>query len=324
MNLILTGCAGFLGINFLKTFYEKRIYRKYEKIISIDKLSYPSHNNLKSYRKLCREMNIENIDKNILDIEELNIGKCIIFNFASESHVDNSIKDPVGVYEENTLIVPKLMNLVKIENIIRFIHISTDEVFGELESDFVFNENNINKGFEKNRILKPSNPYSASKASQEMYLYSMKHTFSLNCTIIRLSNQYGNHQHHEKFVPCIIKKIYDNNPITIHGDGENKRQWTFVNSSIKILIDILTGKINEDFIHISDKNGLKTNNEVVEIIKNIFEEDLNISSEVKYINDRLGNDKCYFLYPNKTITKYFKDDCFIYNIKNIIKEFKND
>jgi len=316
MKLLLTGGAGFIGLNFLKELYESKSYEKFDEIYSIDKMEEVGKFNAKEYYDLCNKMNIIIIDKNILEIEKLSQGKYVVFNFASESHVDKSIEFPYSLYIENCETVPKLFKLIGMYNIITFYHISTDEVFGDLPYDF---DNNIKKGFNINDNFNPSNPYSASKASQEMFLNSMKHTFNVNIKIIRLANQYGSNQYKEKMIPKFINLTKDGNTISVFGKGNNKRQWTNIDITSKIFIDILNNKIVfDEYLHIANKHSLKSTMDVCNIMSIIFK-DHNIPFNIKHITDRIGHDRCYFLETTEEIDSYYENENFENNLRKLIE-----
>ena len=224
MYLILTGCAGFIGINFLQELYSSKEYKKYFNIISIDKMGYATIDNKELYLDLCNKMNIDIIPFSIKFFSSDNSDyfkvkfsknsyKCKVINFASESHVDNSIDKPIAIFEENSLLPGYLLKHIGISNIDTFYNVSTDEIYGDIDPKYIGDKNN--GWFYKDSPFKPSNPYSASKASQDMYLMSMAHTFGMNLKIIRMANQFGPHQYYEKMIPASIKRALNNEPILV-------------------------------------------------------------------------------------------------------------
>ena len=318
-NLLLTGCAGFIGLNWLKHFVTQN--HGYDNVISIDKLGYATTYNKNIYFNICQKGNITHHTHN-LSISDyypiLQGNEWDILDFASESHVDNSIKDPNAIFNENSKIPGTIVQMVGINNIRKYIHISTDEVYSEIPLDKV---NDINYWFKETDPIKPNNPYSASKAAQDCYLMAMKHTFGLNVKFIRLANQFGPHQHKEKMFPATISRVLNGESIKIYGKGENIRQWTPVVDSVKVIYDALIGKLDSEFrndvLHISkyefDENGnqkLFNNNEVVllweDILKNKISENgwlLSITKE--YIEDRKGHDTAYALITTDKVQEYF-------------------
>jgi len=247
MNLLLTGCAGFIGFNFLKY--------------------------------------------NAIDTTT----KWDILDFASESHVDNSIKDPYYSFSENSNITKKIVEIIGIKNINKYVHISTDEVYGDLDCSY---KNDKSKWFNINSRFNPSNPYSASKVAQDVFLMSLKHTFNLNLVIIRMANQFGEYQHPEKMLPASILRAINGDNIKIYGKGDNIRQWTPVRQTVNHIYDILLNE-NNTIIHLSATDMLLTNNEVVNLLVNNLNNIHNIKCNIEYIEDRKGHDRMYALIPTE-------------------------
>lgn len=305
--LILTGMAGFIGMNFLNEMIkDKKFLELYKKIISIDKMGYATQYNKYDYYNICKSNDINVLDTNINNInswDNSNIRnvKCDIVDLSSESHVDNSIRNPYGIFTENSSIPVSLISWVGIDNIDRYIHISTDEIFGDLPLTA-----SVEEWFDINSPLHPNNPYSASKASQDCFLMSLKHTFGLNLQIIRLANQFGPYQFPEKLLPATICRAKQGQSIKIYGKGLNKRQWTPVVDSVKIIMDVARGNIKDDILHIATKEELiPNNNEVVEIWRNILLKDFKIDTKIEYIEDRKGHDLMYALKTTDIVKTYF-------------------
>lgn len=328
MNLLLTGCAGFIGMNFLRCLVSKK--HQYLNIVSVDKLGYASHYNIPSYFKLCEKNKIEHITVDLSNIKKIPIlkgdEKWDILNFASNSHVDNSIKDPNAIFNENSKIPGGIIQIIGMDNINKFIHISTDEVYSEIPLNKIDQEEFWFK--EVDRII-PNNPYSASKAAQDCYLMAMRHTFGLNVKFIRMANQMpGEFQHPEKLLPASILRVINGEPIKIYGDGLNVRQWTPVEITSEIIYDALVGKIDDCFydnvLHIANKCGLRTNNEIILLLEKILIEN-NLTVEKEFIEDRKGHDTAYALTTQPRINEYFDncsleeslDNCVKYFLKNI-------
>ena len=312
--LVLTGMAGFIGMNLLKALVkENEVLRSYSDIISIDKMGYATKYNSLEYYKICDLNCIISIDENINDLNAPNVTnrlcyrpdkikdvKYDVVSLASESHVDNSIKNPYGIFVENVNIPVNLVQWLGLENIEKYIHVSTDEVYGDLPND-----SNYSNWFDTHSPLIPNNPYSASKAAQDCFLHSLKHTFGLNLKTIRLANQFGPYQHPEKMLPATILRAAQGIPIKIYGKGLNSRQWTPVVDSVKIIIEIIKGNIDEEVTHIAKDKGLHNNNEVVNMWRFILKSDFNIDTTVEYIEDRKGHDLMYALKTSHRIDEYF-------------------
>jgi len=305
--LILTGCAGFIGLNLLNEMIKDKTFLKsYKKIISIDKMGYATKFNRYAYYNICKSNDIIVLDININNINSWNNAsikdmKCDIIDLASESHVDNSIKNPYGIFTENSSIPSSLIAWIGLDNIDKYIHISTDEIYGDLPLT-----SSDEEWFDINSPLHPNNPYSASKASQDCFLMSLKHTFGLNLQLIRLANQFGPHQYLEKMLPATIIRAKQGQSIKIYGKGLNKRQWTSVIDSVTVIMDVARGVIKDYITHIAAKEeAIPNNNEVVEIWRTILWEDFKIDSKIEYIEDRKGHDLLYALKTTDLVKTYF-------------------
>lgn len=312
--LILTGAAGFIGFNFLKKFVNSLVIDKYNFIYSIDKMGYATKYNSEEYRSICKNKNIFSIEKDINSLKEVDnifntIGKkdCYIdiLDFASESHVDNSIKEPFSIYEQNATLPSSLLSWIGKENwgnIKNYWHISTDEIYGEIEFGKI---NDTSNWFTTTNNFKPSNPYSASKAAQDCFLISLKHTFGLPVKFIRMANQFGKHQHKEKMLPASILRAINGESIKIYGEGKNIRQWTPVDVTVDIFFDIIAENIEiADVLHISNRFGIYNNNQIIEKLVKCLEKK-NVICNIEYIEDRKGHDMCYALDSTQKIDSYF-------------------
>lgn len=320
-SLIITGCPGFIGLNFFE--YIEKIHKDlyYDNIFLIDLFEKYKANEfninfykkikykLFSYNKRIIEYKIDISDKKKFEEKILNIlnnYKTVydIVNFASFSHIDNSIKNPHLYFENNITLVS---NLTKINNIKNFYHISTDEVYGHIELQNVFNEK---YWFTPESCINPRNPYSASKASQDIFLLSLYNTFKFPLKILRLSNQFGPYQYPEKLIPKIIKCAFDQKPFGLYGNGLNIRQWTPVKDTVKIIWDIILNKDKyPDLIyHISyppSEICLKNNKFMVEKIYEILET-YNIKGFYFFVADRLGHDQAYVLKNTVNWNEFFE------------------
>jgi dTDP-glucose 4,6-dehydratase len=270
MKFIVTGGRGFIGSHFV----EKCLYQGH-KVIDVDLMTYAANESLPwdNYK------NYSHIKEDICNISHLPPGD-ILVNFAAESHVDNSIVQPDIFVRTNVLGTQNLLNLVrgKIYNRPLFVHISTDEVYGDIE----------NGSFNEYSRLNPSNPYSASKASAEMLVTSYARTYGIDYQICRSSNNYGERQYPEKLIPKILECIEENKPIPIHGDGSYVRDWTYVKDNVDgIYLTCLSEKKNQIW-NISSNVSL-TNLEVV----NKVSEWKNKIPHIEHIPNRHGQDIRY-------------------------------
>lgn len=290
-NIIITGGAGFIGSNFIK----RLINEKYN-IVNIDNLTYAS--NINYLNEIKNKKNYFFYKINILDKKEIikifkKYKPLYIFNFAAETHVDNSIKNSFKFIESNILGTHCLLNCIlevknKLNNNFKFIQISTDEVFGDIS--------NRKLSTLENDPYNPSSPYSASKASSDHLVTAWGRTFKIPYNITFSCNNFGPNQNGEKFIPVIINNIANNKKIPIYGNGNQIRDWLYVEDNIDAILKIAKkGKKNEKY-NIGG-NNLLSNNELVKIIMEIlvkkFHFNKNIFKLIEYINDRPGHDFKY-------------------------------
>lgn len=304
-SILVTGCAGFIGSNFVPYFLEK--YSNYN-IINLDLLTYAgdlenlkeceSNSNYKFIKgDICNRDLVEFIFKEY-DIKG-------VIHFAAESHVDNSIKNPGVFIETNVNGTFTLVDVAqkfwmekpftyksKYEGC-RFHHISTDEVYGTLNDIDLFTESTP---------YAPNSPYSASKASSDMIVRSYQETFGLNTVITNCSNNYGPKQHDEKLIPTIIRKALNQEPIPIYGDGKNIRDWLYVLDHCKGIDLVYHTGLEANVYNIGGRNE-RTNLQIVDAICTILDEKVPKNSSYKelitFIEDRAGHDRRYAIDATK-------------------------
>lgn len=278
MKFIVTGGRGFIGSHFVE-----KALQKGHTIIDIDKMGYASN------AKLPWD-NDPNYTFLKADISELqHIPSCdILINFAAESHVDNSIKSSDEFVKSNIIGVHNLLELIRGKPSYDrplFFQISTDEVYGDtLEGKFT----ELDK-------LKPSNPYSATKAAAEMLVLSYHRTYGIDYLITRTSNNYGERQYCEKLIPKCIECIKNSKDIPIHGDGSYIRDWTYVKDNIDALLLLIEKKIKNDVFNIAAENYL-TNLQVAKEVLFWFGKD---EQHIKFVENRWGQDIRYAVDSNK-------------------------
>ena len=296
-NLIVTGGCGFIGSNFINY-----IYDKYEcNIVNIDAMYYCADKN--NINKTIRDSprysfvrgNICSIDlvRHVLETFKIDT----VIHFAAQSHVQLSFEDSLQYTNDNIVGTHTLLECARLYGKIeRFIHISTDEVYGESMLDS--NENKKTEG----SVLCPTNPYASSKAAAELIAKSYYHSFGMPIIITRGNNVYGPNQYPEKLIPLFITQLLSNEPVTIQGDGSNVRAFLHVSDVCTALTLILeNGVIGEIYNIGSDEHDEYTVMQIAELligkIKNTDE-----SSKTKwitYINDRPFNDKRYYISNQK-------------------------
>jgi len=310
-NFLVTGGSGFIGSNFCELISKKN------KVINIDKLTYSSvpdrfkNINKLNYKLVKSDISNEKIILKIFNKYKINF----VVNFASESHVDRSIANPKKFINQNinsTLnlleILRKLEKKKKLTKDFKFIHISTDEVYG---SSF--------KPLSEDSNLKPNSPYASSKASIDLLIRSYGKTYDLPYVICRPCNNFGPYQFLEKFVPTIITKISKNEKIPLYGDGENFREWIHVEDTCKAILKIcLKSKIYETY-NIGSSVRLKN----IDLCKIIYKAKLknlnNFNSIIKKVYDRPGHDRSYSINSNKLNKSIYKTKV---DKKYIIKRFE--
>ncbi len=315
MKICVAGGAGFIGSNFIHYMINK--YRDIQ-IVCIDALTYAG--NLENLEIVRENTNFKFYRGNILD--NIFLDKVfskedfdVVINFAAESHVDRSIKNGKIFLETNVIGTKNLMDMSLKYNVKRYHQISTDEVYGDLEINDI-------KSFSEEDILKPSSPYSVSKASADMLVMSYFRTFNLPVTISRCSNNYGPYQYPEKFIPVIITKAIKNEKIPVYGKGENIRDWIHVyDHSISIDKIIREGRIGEIY-NVSSKNEVK-NLDLVKKILDILDKDYSL---IKFVEDRLGHDVKYSV-NNEKIRNELSFECsveFSKGLENTVNWYLNN
>ena len=293
-RVLVTGGLGFIGSNLIKLLIEQ----KYS-VINIDKITYSSNfYNTKEFKKNKKykfiKCDIQN-KKKILQI--LNKYKPLgIFNLAAETHVDRSIDGPQNFIYSNILGVFNLLEsfkkYYKKNKNIKLIHISTDEVFGDVLKGRSKETNSYN----------PSSPYAASKASSDHLVSSYIRTYKIPAIITNCSNNYGPKQHPEKLIPKLIYNILNNRKLPIYGKGKNSREWIYVSDHCEALLKIYKkGKIGQ-FYNIGSNQNLN-NLEVTKKLLNVAKSKIKLSKNVKikFVTDRPGHDLRYALDSTKLI-----------------------
>ena len=288
-NILVTGAAGFIGANFIHYMINKH-GDDYNYIV-YDKLTYAA--NMKSLDDVIERIKFEKGDicdyDNVMRVLKENDIDSVV-HFAAESHVDNSIKNPFVFTQTNVIGTHTLLEAVKqywgegSNN--KFVHISTDEVFGTLAEDGYFSECTQ---------IKPNSPYSASKAGSDLIALAYAETFKMNITVTNCSNNYGAYQHHEKLIPHMISLALQDKPLPVYGNGMNIRDWLYVDDHCEAIDLVLhNGKKGERYC-IGGHNE-KRNIEIVKLILNTLNKP---ESLISYVEDRKGHDYRYAIDPTK-------------------------
>jgi dTDP-glucose 4,6-dehydratase len=298
-NVLITGGAGFIGSHLVKFFVKK--YPNYN-IINLDNLTYAG--DLNNLNEISNFPNYNFVKADIYDFK--NVEKIIkthqidaVINLAAESHVDRSIKDPFTFARTNVMGTLSLLQACKnywnanFKNKL-FYHVSTDEVYGSLGTEGLFTENTN---------YDPHSPYSASKASSDHFVRAFHDTYKLPTVISNCSNNYGPNQYPEKLIPLFINNIINNISIPIYGDGQNIRDWLYVEDHI-YAIDLIfhNSKIGKTY-NIGGNNEI-TNNQIANILIKKLDKKLKRTVGqslvlIKHVEDRLGHDRRYAIDSSK-------------------------
>ena len=291
-KIIITGGLGFIGSNLIGLLLSQNY-----SIINIDSVTYSSnffnvkeHENLKNYKFIKCNLNDQ---KKILKVF-LKYKPIAIFNLAAETHVDRSIDDPKEFINSNILGVFNLLESFKkfhkTFKKTKLIHISTDEVYGDV----------LKGKSSEEHAYKPSSPYAASKAASDHLVYAYIRTFKIPAIVTNCSNNYGPKQHPEKLIPKMIYNIINNLNLPIYGRGKNSREWIYVLDHCEALIKVFKkGKLGE-FYNIGSNKNLN-NIQITKILLKIAKKHIQLGSNVKikYVKDRPGHDLRYALNSNK-------------------------
>ena len=285
MKLLITGGLGFIGSNFIRHMMNK--YPEY-KIVNLDKMTYAGNpENLRDiekdphYKFLRGCVTDENLVNELVSGEKPDA----IIHFAAESHVDRSIHGSLDFVQTNVMGTRVLLDAAKQYKIERFIYISTDEVYGDIEVG----------SFKEEDPFRPNSPYSASKAAGDLLTMAYFKTFKVPVLITRSSNNYGPYQYPEKLIPLFITNLLENKKVPLYGDGLNVRDWLYVLDNCAGIDMILhRGKDGEAY-NIGGDNE-RTNREITEIILRELGRD---ESWIEYVKDRPGHDRRYSLDSTK-------------------------
>ena len=287
-KLLVTGGAGFIGGNFIHYVLEK--YPNYQ-LYNLDALTYAGEltkhsaiESLGNYHFIKADITNEHEIMHLFEKERFDF----VVHFAAESHVDRSIVDPSVFVQTNVLGTQVLLEAARRVGITKFVHVSTDEVYGELELD-------PTTFFTEETPLQPNSPYSASKASSDFLVQAYHHTYGIPMNITRCSNNYGPYHFPEKLIPLTISRVLNNEKIPVYGDGQNIRDWLHVLDHCAAIDVVLHEGVDGEVYNIGGHNE-RTN---LQVVKTILQA-LGKSEElIEFVEDRLGHDKRYAIDPSK-------------------------
>jgi dTDP-glucose 4,6-dehydratase len=286
-NVIVTGGCGFIGSNFIRLLLELDY-----NVICIDKLTYAG--NKTNLPKDVKLYDYDIADELDMEVVFKQYKPKYIVHFAAESHVDRSIESAYPFIHTNILGTFNLIETAKKHlTDYRFIHVSTDEVYGSIKEPDAFTEESP---------YKPNSPYSASKASSDMLCRSYFKTYGSPIMITNCSNNYGAYQYPEKLIPTIIQKTLNGEPVPVYGNGNNVRDWIYVEDHCKAILSVMeNGTLGETYN--IGASCTKTNLEIVEAISNVLKDMNGEGCSIEYVNDRAGHDFRYAIDSSKIMNE---------------------
>src|ERR1700733_12724294 len=285
MRIIVTGGAGFIGSCFVRLALQDGAIE----IANIDKLTYAG--NLENLASVAENPRYRFFKADICDLDGLRrifdeVRPDAVVHFAAESHVDRSIFSPQPVFETNLRGTFNLLETMRAQRVARFIHISTDEVYGSLDAPLEADEQ---------FPLEPSSPYSAGKAGSDLLALSYHRTYKLPVIVTRASNNYGPYQFPEKLIPLMITHAFDDQPLPVYGDGMQIRDWLYVEDHCRAIFTILEKGRDGEIYNIGGNRSLPNKT----VVEQILEIPGKPASLIGYVTDRPGHDRRYALSSEK-------------------------
>lgn len=281
MRLLITGGAGFIGSNFVLYWLN---HHPDDDVINLDNLTYAG--NLENLSSVEKNPHYSFIKGDICDrpvVDKAMGGVDTVVHFAAESHVDRSILEPAPFVVTNVVGTHVLLEAALKHKVSRFHHISTDEVFGSLDLGSP-------DKFSERTIYSPTSPYSASKAGSDHLVRAYYHTFGLPITITNCSNNFGPYQFPEKLIPLVITNILEGKQVPVYGDGNNVRDWIYVEDHCRAIELVLTkGKVGQTYC----VGGMTKDMDNVTIVSQILKLMGKDQSCIEYVTDRPGHDRRY-------------------------------
>lgn len=289
MKLVVTGGAGFIGSAFIRMALGERWA---EHVINLDKLTYAG--NLENLQPVSGNAGYSFVQADICDgdaVERLFRAESpdAVIHFAAESHVDRSIHSPAPVITTNLNGTFTLLEAARRHKLARFVHVSTDEVYGSIDSPHEADEN---------YPLRASSPYSASKAGSDLLALSYFTTYKLNVSVTRASNNYGPYQFPEKLIPLMISNALENKPLPVYGDGQQVRDWLYVEDHCRAIRAVLENGLAGETYNVGGNCSLPN----LEVVRRILKATGKPESLIAWVTDRPGHDRRYAL-TNEKLTE---------------------
>jgi len=286
MKFLVTGGAGFIGSTFLRLLLQSA---RASEVINFDKLTYAG--NLENLAPVADDTRYRFVHGDICDARLVNglvseTRPDVIVNFAAESHVDRSILSPAPVFETNLRGTFTLLEAARLHQAPRFLHVSTDEVYGSIETSYEADET---------YPLRPSSPYSASKAGSDLLALSYFVTYRLPVIVTRASNNYGPYQFPEKLIPLMISNAIEDQPLPIYGDGMQVRDWLYAEDHCRAILAVIERGREGEIYNIGGSCALPN----IEVVKRILDAVGKPHSLMQTVKDRPGHDRRYALSSEK-------------------------
>jgi dTDP-glucose 4,6-dehydratase len=285
-SLLVTGGAGFIGSNFVRYYLETH---PGVRLVNFDKLTYAG--NLDNLRDIAENADYVFVRGDICDRDEVlavmkKYDTGTVVHFAAESHVDRSISGAAVFVTTNVLGTQVLLDAARERNVERFLHVSTDEVYGSLGAEGKFTESTP---------VHPNSPYAASKAASDLLVLAAVHTFGFPAVVTRCSNNYGPYQFPEKLIPLMIANAMDDRPLPVYGEGLNVRDWLYVRDHCTALDAVLERGRTGEVYNIGGNNECRN----IDIVRLLLKKLRKPESLINYVKDRPGHDLRYAIDASK-------------------------
>jgi dTDP-glucose 4,6-dehydratase len=280
MRVVITGAAGFIGSRLSELLVADAERLGYDDVVLLDALTYSGR--LENLEVVLRDSRVSFIRGSITDqlvTDEVLSGAHAVLHLAAESHVDRSITGARLFYETNVMGTQQLLESARAAGVERFVHVSTDEVYGSIDSG----------SWPEDHILQPNSPYSSSKAGSDLAALAYQRTYGLNVMVTRCSNNYGPRQFPEKLIPLFVTNLFDGVNVPLYGDGLNVRDWLFVDDHCRGLLAVLESGRPGEIYNIGGGTEL-TNREITHLMLELCGSD---ESMIEPVEDRLGHDRRY-------------------------------
>lgn len=283
-TFFVTGGAGFIGSAFVRLLLDERPDTR---IVNYDALTYAGNlDNLAGFDESRHHFIRGDITDRSGVLDALPVSCDAIVNFAAESHVDRSIAEAGQFLRTNVIGTQVLLDVARERQVRRFVHISTDEVMGSLRED-------PSSYFTEDSPFAPNSPYAASKAAAEHLVRAAHHTFGLDTIVTRCGNNYGPRQFPEKLLPLLIANALNDEPIPVYGDGQNVRDWIYVEDHCRAILSALENGKSGAVYNIGARNERRN----LEVVKSVLDTLGKPHSLIQFVKDRLGHDRRYAIDP---------------------------